>query len=149
MCHGTVLICYHLRGRKGKQSLEREVHMTSLKQSEAHSAWNSTCFFLGVCESSEDSENSQHLYPSIFFLFFAITSQGKKERLAEVKLFYNGLYVFSFFSLLDLLASVYLREKNVAVSSDLILLNIVFWLINRIHLSRYSILQQLIMYFIS
>lgn len=78
--------------------------MTSLTYSEAHTISNSICFSLGIWESSEDSENYQHFYPGFLFfffcfkLFFAITSLGKMERTAEVKLFYNEFLCAIFFS---------------------------------------------------
>lgn len=71
--------------------------MTSLKQSEAHSAWNSTCFFLGVCESSEDSENSQHLYPSIFFYSLQLHHRGKRKDLQKLSCSTMVFMCFLFF----------------------------------------------------
>lgn len=68
--------------------------MTSLKHSEAQTNPNSTCFSLGMGESSEESKNSQHLYPGILVSFFILCNyiiRERKKRPAEVRLFCSGV----------------------------------------------------------
>lgn len=125
-------------GEEGKSLLERKAHMTSLKHSEVHITSNSTCFSLGMWESSKESENSQHLYPGtfvLFLLFFAITSLGggkKGKEWQKLSCSTMGFYVWFFFLCCDLLASACLKKKDLGLSEVvLFLLNTVFQLFSK------------------
>lgn len=98
-------------GEKAK-SLQRKAHMTSL---EAQTTSNSTWFSPDMWESSEDSGNSQLLYPVIFVFYSSQLHHWEENKRKEIQKLYcstMGFYGFFFFLCCNILAFAYLKKKD-------------------------------------